>query len=334
MRQFSDLPQDDGSRRFQRCPPSLHEMALTPHLAQASARAPRPSRPTPPSPVSSAQVSPSQQRGSTMPPDPPAKGDPPAPLASHPPHRSMVHRTMGGDRTRARSYDHSCGSLAPTPTSFGASTPTYSPHHHVNMGGGNSPTARTPTPLVGVTPSSHPTDIVEWAARACPEDVSEDAHEILAYWDAHATPHEQSLFWATNAGPPLSSRPSIRERLLANARTEVRRAQWVRSYLAAMSTSPSHPHRHKGGRTGPMAPTPVSYLHRCQAHRRARRDLLLRLLVRRRLHLHNKRSLRLLPLQQFHEGGEQAWQSIEPPPSFSVGSGASGFVAGSTSRLY
>ena len=251
MRQFSDLPQDDGSRRFQRCPPSLHEMALTPHLAQASARAPRPSRPTPPSTVSSAQVSPYQQRGSTMPPDPPA------PLASHPPHRSMVHRSMGGDCTRARSYDHSCGSLAPTPTSFGASTPTYSPHHHVNMGGGNSPTARTPTPLVGVTPSSHPTDIVEWAARACPEDVSEDAHEILAYWDAHATPHEQSLFWATNAGPPLSSRPSIRERLLANARTEVRRAQWVRSYLAAMSTSPSHPHRHKGGRTGPMAPTPV-----------------------------------------------------------------------------
>ena len=133
MRQFSDLPQDDGSRRFQRCPPSLHEMALTPHLAQASARAPRPSRPTPPSTVSSAQVSPYQQRGSTMPPDPPA------PLASHPPHRSMVHRSMGGECTRARSSDHSCGSLAPTPTSFGASTPTYSPHHHVNMGGGEFP---------------------------------------------------------------------------------------------------------------------------------------------------------------------------------------------------
>ena len=132
MRQFSDLPRDDGSRRFQRCPPSHHEMALTPHLAQASAQAPRPSRPTPPSTVSSAQVSPYEQRGSTMPPDPP-----PAPLASYPPHCSMVHRSMGGDCTRARSYDHSsCGSLAPTSTSFGASTPTYSPHHHINMGGG------------------------------------------------------------------------------------------------------------------------------------------------------------------------------------------------------
>jgi hypothetical protein len=96
MRQFSDLPWDDGSSLFQRCPPSHHEMALTPHLAQASARAPRPSLPTPPSTVSSAQVSPYQQRGSTMPPDPP-----PAPLASYPPHCSMVHRSMGGsDGTR------------------------------------------------------------------------------------------------------------------------------------------------------------------------------------------------------------------------------------------
>ena len=90
----------------------------------------------PPSTVSSAQVSPYQQRGSTMPPDPPAKGDSPAPLASHPPHRSMVHRSMGGDCTQARSYDHSCGSLAPTSMSFGASMPTYSPYHHINMGGG------------------------------------------------------------------------------------------------------------------------------------------------------------------------------------------------------
>ena len=51
---------------------------------------------TPPSTVSSAQVSPYQQQGSTMPPDPPAKGDSPAPFASHTPHRSMVHRSMGG----------------------------------------------------------------------------------------------------------------------------------------------------------------------------------------------------------------------------------------------
>jgi hypothetical protein len=136
MRQFSDLPQDGGSRQFQRCPLSHQEMALSPHYAQASVRAPRPSRPTSPSPVSSAQVSPSQQRGSTMPPDPPTNGDPPAPLASHPPHRSMVHRSMGRDCTQARSYNHSCGSLAPTHTSFGVSTPTYSPHHYINMEGG------------------------------------------------------------------------------------------------------------------------------------------------------------------------------------------------------
>jgi hypothetical protein len=136
MRQFSDLPPNYGSRRFQQCPPSHHEMALTPHLAQASAWVPQPSQLTPPSTVSSAQDSPYQQRGSTMPPDPPAKGDPPAPLALNPPHRSMVHRSMGGDCTQARSYDHLYGSLAPTPTSFGASTATYSPHHHINMGGG------------------------------------------------------------------------------------------------------------------------------------------------------------------------------------------------------
>ena len=173
MRQFSDLPWDDGSRQFQRCPPSHHEMALSPHYVHASARVPRPSQPTPPSPVSSAQVSPSQQRGrgSTMPLDPPSKGNPPAPLAPHPPHRSMVHWSMGGDCTRARSYDHSCGSLAPTPTSFGASKPKYSPHHLNNLGGGYSPTAQTPLPLEGVTPSRHPTDIIEWAAPASVDDV-------------------------------------------------------------------------------------------------------------------------------------------------------------------
>ena len=67
MRHFSNLPPNYGSRRFERCPPSHHEMALSPHLAQASAQAPRPSRPTPPSTVTLAQVSPHHQRGSTMP---------------------------------------------------------------------------------------------------------------------------------------------------------------------------------------------------------------------------------------------------------------------------
>ena len=119
MRQFSDLPRDDGSRRFQRCPPSHHEMALPPHLAQASARAPRPSRPTPSSTVLSAQVSPYQQRGSTMP-----SAVSPTPLAqAAPPCRSD-------------------GWMAPSPISFGASTPSYSPccaMSSASMGGGLFP---------------------------------------------------------------------------------------------------------------------------------------------------------------------------------------------------
>jgi hypothetical protein len=67
MRHFLDLPPNYGSCWFERCPPSHHEMALSPHLAQAFAQAPRPSRPTPPSTVTLAQVSLHHQRGSTMP---------------------------------------------------------------------------------------------------------------------------------------------------------------------------------------------------------------------------------------------------------------------------
>ena len=57
MRQSYELPQDDGSRRS-RCPPSHQEMALTPHYAQASARAPRPSPPSTHSLASTDKVSP------------------------------------------------------------------------------------------------------------------------------------------------------------------------------------------------------------------------------------------------------------------------------------
>jgi hypothetical protein len=117
--------------------------------------------------------------------------------------------------------------------------------------------ARTTTPLVGVTPSCHPTDIVEWAARASQDAVSEYAREILAYWDANASPRERTLCREEKAGPPLSLHLSIRERLLVNAQSEVRCAQWVCSYLATMSISPPHPHLHKGWSTGPMAPTPA-----------------------------------------------------------------------------
>ena len=113
-------------------------------------------------------------------------------------------------------------------------------------------------PSVEVTQSSHPIAIVEWAARACADEVSEYAHEILAYWDANASPRERTLCWEKNAGPPLSSRLSISERLLANAQSEVRRAQWVCTYLA-MSVSPSHPQHHKGGSQGPIAPSPAAH---------------------------------------------------------------------------
>ncbi len=45
MRQFNNLPRDDGSRRSPRCPPSHPSMALPSHPAQASARTAQPSRP-------------------------------------------------------------------------------------------------------------------------------------------------------------------------------------------------------------------------------------------------------------------------------------------------
>ncbi len=90
MRQSSDLPQDDGSRRS-RCPLSHHEMALMPHYVQASARA---------APLARA--------------DPPEYGDPPgrsvrlmapspmpfgASTPSYSPRSSMSFRSMGGEYT-------------------------------------------------------------------------------------------------------------------------------------------------------------------------------------------------------------------------------------------
>ena len=99
-----------------------------------------------------------------------------------------------------------------------------------------------------MTPSSHPTAIIEWAAPASVYAVYEYARKILEYWDANASPHEQTICNEENAGPPLSSRLPIRERLLANEQS-VRRAQWVCTYLA-MFISPSHPHHHMGGGHG------------------------------------------------------------------------------------
>jgi len=275
MRHFSDLPPNYGSRWFERCPPSHHEMTLSPHLAQASAQVPRPSRPMPPSTVTSAQVSPHHQQGSTMPsvaapaahsslhfapfvsmggerpharpydrsngsmaPSPATTGAAmPLPRSAAPAAHSSRHlvpfASMGGECPRARPQNRSDGWMAPSPDSFGASTPSCSPHHVMsfeNMGGertrarlndrsygsmaplpattgaatplpsSDSPTlparsppspsptkgvgyylmARTSTPSVRVTPSSHPTAIVEWAACANADDVFESAREILA----------------------------------------------------------------------------------------------------------------------------------------------------------
>jgi len=112
MRHFSNLPPNYGSRRFERCPPSHHEIALSPHLAQASAQVPRPSQPMPPSTVTSAQVSPHHQRGSTM------------PSAAAPTAHSSLHFapfvSTGGERPHARPYDRSNGSMAPSPATTGA----------------------------------------------------------------------------------------------------------------------------------------------------------------------------------------------------------------------
>jgi hypothetical protein len=108
--------------------------------------------------------------------------------------------------------------------------------------------ARTTTPLVGVTPSCHPTAVVEWATRASADDISADVRDILEYWDINASPHEQMLWWEQYTHPPIPSRLSpSRERYLAYLQSEVCRAQWVCSYLAMMSVSPSQPHLHKGG---------------------------------------------------------------------------------------
>jgi hypothetical protein len=67
MRPTYGVPQDDGSRRSHRRPPSHHKMALMPEYAQASAQAPRPSQPSTGSPKWSTPVSPYHQQGSTMP---------------------------------------------------------------------------------------------------------------------------------------------------------------------------------------------------------------------------------------------------------------------------
>jgi hypothetical protein len=145
------------------------------------------------------------------------------------------------------------------PSLDGPSLPARSPPSpSTTRGGGYYLTAWTATPLVRVTPSSHPMAIVEWAARANVDDVFESARKILAYWDANASPHEKTLCNKDTSGPLRSLRLPPRERILANEQSGVRRAQWVCTYLP-MSVSPSHPHHRMGGRSaGLMAPLPAT----------------------------------------------------------------------------
>jgi hypothetical protein len=187
------------------------------------------------------------------------------------PSRSPRHVTsfenMGGERTWARLNDRSYGSMAPSPASIGAATPLpssdspslparSSPSPSTTKRRGYYLTVRTAKPSVRVTPSSHPTAIVEWAARVNVDDIFESAHEILAYWDANASPQEKTLCDEDTAGPPRSSRLPPREKILANEQSGVRRTQWVCTYLV-MSVSPSHPNHRMGGRSaGSMAPLP------------------------------------------------------------------------------
>jgi hypothetical protein len=120
---------------------------------------------------------------------------------------------------------------------------------------------------------------------------------------------EGTLCWEKNAGPPLYSRRSIRERLLANAQSEVCRAQWVCTYLV-MFFPPPHPHLHKGGGgTGPMAPPPAvtpqvsrpsSSMAQTPTPARSTKTA-----PQQRL----QSSSPLPPLHHFQHKGEQAWQS-------------------------
>ena len=127
MRHFSDLPPNYGARRFERHPPSHHEMALSPHLAQASAQVPRPSWPTPPSTVTSTQVSPHHQQGSMMPSA--------AALAAHSSLHCAPFVSMGGERPHTRPHDRSNGSMAPSPATTGVAMPSprSAPQRHIPL---------------------------------------------------------------------------------------------------------------------------------------------------------------------------------------------------------
>jgi hypothetical protein len=190
MRQSYHLPQDDGSRRS-RCPPSHHEMALTPYYARASARAPRPSPLSTHSPVSPGKVSPHHQQGSTM---------PLAAPAASPSHHIVSFASMGGGSPHTRPHDCSCGSMAPLPATTEAAKPspssahpflpTWSPPTHPlpTMGGSAASAAGHAMPRshqhLAVTMSSHPgfADKNPWVMEA----VNAVARELQCWYRQHS----------------------------------------------------------------------------------------------------------------------------------------------------
>ena len=162
MREFSNFPRDNGSRRILRCPPSHQEMTLTPYYAHASARAPRPSHPPTSSPMSTGQVSPYHQRGSTK---------QSAAPAAHSSCHIVPFASMGGERPRARPHDRLDGWMAPSSDSFEASTPSCSPRHvtsFVNMGR-ECTQAGSNDRLYG---SMAPSPTTTWAATPLPSSAS------------------------------------------------------------------------------------------------------------------------------------------------------------------
>jgi hypothetical protein len=163
MRPTYRVPQDDGSRRSHRCPPSHHEMALTPEYAQASARAPRPSQPLTGSPMSSAPVSPYHQQGSTMPSAAPAKFilSPPRALREHgggkSPH-AAARLLVWVDGTLAH-YHRGDNAIAELGPSFLADS-VFSHPPSTNDGGecrlGGMPCFGTQSPAFGIHHVKHP----------------------------------------------------------------------------------------------------------------------------------------------------------------------------------
>jgi hypothetical protein len=114
------VPQDDGSRRSHQCPPSHHEMALTPKYAQTSARAPRPSQLSTGSHMLSALVSPYHQQVSTMPSA--------APVA-YSSYHLVPFASMGGGSPHTWPHDCSYRSMAPLPATTEVTPPLPSLAH-------------------------------------------------------------------------------------------------------------------------------------------------------------------------------------------------------------